>query len=125
MYRSRRKTIEKDICTHLRQGLDKKGAAKLAGISEKTFYRWVAENDSFGSRVEANILEYRHSLVKTINTHAIKNGMIALKILETRWPKDWKVPKNTRHDKSEDDRSIEKIVEALQEEDGKDYKVIS
>ncbi|EKD91006.1 MAG: hypothetical protein ACD_30C00052G0024 [uncultured bacterium] len=83
-----------NICNYLRGGLYKKDAAIMAGISEKTFYRWVEEDDSFDSQVEASILEYKHSLIQTLNLNAEKNGMLALQILKIRWPKEWTQPQD-------------------------------
>lgn len=100
------------IFHYLKLGLFKKDAALMAGISEKTLYRWLAEDDSFDSRVEASILEYKQALIKILNIHAVKNGMLALKILETRWPKEWAVKKMSLEDSQQDD-SIHKLVETI------------
>lgn len=102
-----KETIKKSICTYLRQGMFKKDAAIMAGISEKTLYRWVEEDDSFDSQVEANILKYKQSLIKVMTQQAKKNGMLALKILQARWPKE------SNHSQDEDfneRRTVEPIV---------------
>lgn len=112
----KKEKIKEDICAYLREGSCKKDAAILAGISEKTFYRWMTENDSFGSRVEANILEFKHSLVKNVNKHVIKNGMVALDILARRWPKDWGKPRKMQYKEPGNYASLEDIADSLKME---------
>ena len=85
----KRLKIKDKIYAYLKEGMCKKDAALLAGISEKTFYRWVAENDSFDSRVEANIIKYKASLVEILSHHAEKDWRPAFKILQQRWPDEW------------------------------------
>lgn len=87
--RTQHQTVKNNIHKYLKEGLFKKDAAVLAGISEATFYRWLDDDESFKSQVEANIAEYKLSLIKTVNTAAIKNGKLALEVLQKRWPKDW------------------------------------
>lgn len=89
---SREKT-KTDIYTYLKEGMYKRDAALMAGIDESTFYRWVKEDASFASRVEANILEYKRSLIRNVTKHSETNGMLALQILKTRWPNEWGKPK--------------------------------
>lgn len=61
----------------------------MAGISEASFYRWIEEDESFKSRVEANILEYKHTLVRNVTTCAEKDGRLALEVLKRRYPQEW------------------------------------
>ncbi len=110
---SKKEIIKEAVCANLRQGMIKKDAAKIAGISEKTFYRWVAEDDSFDSRVEANIIDYKQTLIKLINFHAMKNGMIALKILETRFPHEWGKPRIGVQRSAEGNNDIRKLAEII------------
>ena len=81
--------VKENIYGFLKEGLHKKDAAIMAGIDESTFYRWIESDASFASRVEASILEYKHTLVKNVNTSAIKDGKLALEVLKRRFPKEW------------------------------------
>jgi len=103
--------IKDDICAYLKDGMRKKDAALIAGISEKTFYRWIAEDDSFDSRVELSILKYKRSLIVNLNTCAEKNGMTGLKILEKRWPEEW--GKNRKTERERKDEASSKNVADL------------
>lgn len=78
--------IKNNIYEYLKQGMYKKDAAKMAGIDESTLYRWIDSDASFASRVEVSILEYKHSLLKIINSCAEKDGRLALEVLRRRFP---------------------------------------
>ena len=104
--------IKENIFNYLRQGMFKKDASVMAGISEATFYRWIEDDESFKSRVEASILLYKRSLIENMNTYAEKNGMLALKILQLRWPNEWGDHSITENSK-EGETSSEKIAELL------------
>ena len=80
MDKSKQEKIKQKILDYLEQGAYKKDAALMSGISEKTFYRWLEEDDSFDSRVEASILCYKYSLIKTLNFQAKNNGTLPFKI---------------------------------------------
>lgn len=82
-------SIKTVICGYLKEGMFKKDAAIMAGISEATFYRWIEEDESFKSQVEASILGYKHTLIKNITTCAAKDGKLALEVLRRRFPKEW------------------------------------
>jgi len=88
----KKEETKRTICVNLAEGMSKKDSAIMAGISEKTFYRWVAEDDSFDSQVEAKILEYKQKIIQSVTLNAFKNGSIGLEILRRRWPKEWNVP---------------------------------
>ncbi len=85
----KRQKIKEDIFTNLKQGIYKRDSAIMAGIDESTFYRWISEDASFASRVEASILEYKHTLVKNVTTCAERDGRLALEVLKRRFPKEW------------------------------------
>lgn len=105
-------TIEK-ILGYLKDGLCKKDAAMMSGISEKTFYRWVSEDNSFDSEVEASILEYKHSLIKKINIASEKDGRLALEVLSRRFPREWSTKiVSGRDDNSRE--SIQRIADAIE-----------
>lgn len=101
------------IYDYLKEGMLKRDAAVMAGISEATFYRWLEEDESFKSRVKANILEYKHTLIKCVNTCAVENGRLALEILTRRFPDDWSVNSNT--DKEEEEgTSLRQVADLFQ-----------
>jgi transposase len=77
------------ICNSLKEGMFKKDAALLAGISEATLYRWIEEDESFDSRVEASVLEYKRTLIRNVTICAEKDGRLALEVLKRRFPKEW------------------------------------
>lgn len=104
--------VKEDICTNLKQGLFKKDAARMAGISEDTYLRWYKEDAGFADKVEASILEYKQSLIKNLNIQAEKNGMLALKILQWRFPKDWAEPQ--REENEERRADTKRVADALQ-----------
>lgn len=109
----RNKETKEKIHTYLKEGMCKKDAALMSGISEKTFYRWVSEDDSFDSCVEASILEYKHSLIKKINIAAEKDGRLALEVLTRRFPNEWSANRIVESDNGEE--SIQQIAELLQD----------
>jgi len=81
--------VKENICSYLKEGLFKKDSAIMAGISEATLYRWLEEDESFKSRVEASILEYKRTLIKNMTVCAEKDGRLALEVLKRRFPKEW------------------------------------
>lgn len=81
--------MKNKICEYIKAGMHRKDAAVMAGISEATFYRWIESDESFKSRIEASLLEYKHSLIKCVNTCAIKDGRLALEVLKRRFPNEW------------------------------------
>lgn len=108
MDKDQRNTIIEDaICAYLKEGMYKKDAAIMAGIDESTLYRWIEADASFASRVEASILEYKHSLVQNINTQAKIDGRLALELLKRRFPNDNSEEKNDMR------ASMDRIVDAM------------
>lgn len=105
--------IKNNIFNYLKEGMYKKDSAIMAGISEATFYRWVEEDESFKSRVEASILEYKHSLIKNVNICAIKDGKLALEVLKRRFPKEWDERLNVE-EKQEYEGSTRQVADLLQ-----------
>lgn len=77
--------------------MSKKDSALMVGIDESTFYRWIYSDASFASRVEASILEYKHTLVNNVNTIAVNDDRLALEVLKRRFPKEWgRLPNDVR-----------------------------
>lgn len=108
----RKEEIKNLIYNYLTDGMFKKDAALMVGIDESTFYRWMQSDASFASRVEASILEYKHTLIRNVNACAIKDGKLALEILKRRFPSDWNVKSNEEVDNSE--TSTREVAELLQ-----------
>lgn len=73
----------------LTEGMSKKDAALVSGISESTLYRWFEEDESFKSQVEASILEYKRRLINNVTTCAEKDGRLALEVLKRKFPNEW------------------------------------
>lgn len=65
----------KEICISLKQGMFKKDAARMTGISEDTYLRWYKDDADFADRVEASSVEYKQTLIKSVNRQAEKNGI--------------------------------------------------
>jgi len=62
-------TPEQVIIRALEQGLTKKGAANLAGISDITYYEWVRENPDFAKLCAQARAKFLASAIKTIRMH--------------------------------------------------------
>jgi transposase len=100
------------IYDYLRQGMSKKDAAIMSGISEATFYRWL-EDESFESRVEASILEYKHTLVKNVNISTEKDGRLALEVLKRRYPKEWGENVETHNTYEKERKNVGELLQAI------------
>lgn len=112
--------VKQEVCSYLKEGLFKKDAAAMAGIDESTLYRWMESDASFASRVEANVLEYKRTLIKFLNYHAMKSGKIALAILARRWPSEWSAtPQLEYRDSTPSDEVATAIQSLLLNEDEK------
>lgn len=81
--------VKEHICGYLKEGMYKKDAAVMAGISEATLHRWLKEDESFESQVVASILEYKRTLIRIVTACAEKDGRLALEVLKRRFPNDW------------------------------------
>lgn len=101
------------VCNYIEEGMYKKDAATMAGISEATLYRWLEIDESFKSRVEASVLRYKHTLIKNINTCAAKDGRLSLEVLKRRFPKEWD-GKNNADEKLEYEGSTRQVADLLQ-----------
>lgn len=106
-------SIKTVICGYLKEGMFKKDAAIMAGISEATFYRWIEEDESFKSQVEASILEYKHTLIKNVTTCAAKDGKLALEVLRRKFPKEWDCKRDLEADESYEG-STRQVADLLQ-----------
>lgn len=77
------------IIAYLTQGLHFKEACLNAGVDPSTGHRWKQKDATFATQVEAGIIEYKWRLIQCVNAAAIKNGKIALKMLQLRFPNEW------------------------------------
>jgi transposase len=121
MSKKRITAIKTNIYTFLKEGLCKRDAAIMAGISEATFYRWLKEDESFESQIEAKILEFKRSLIKNLTICAKKDGRLALEILKRRFPDEWSDKYiQPKEDKGDDTRRLadyfQKILELPNDE---------
>lgn len=110
--KSKKEKVKLGIYDYLKGGMSKKDSAVMSGISEATFYRWIDEDESFESLVEANILKYKQTLIQNINRAAEKDGRLALEVLTRRFPNEWNP--NRVYDRDSDEESIQKIADLLQ-----------
>lgn len=62
-------TPEQVILRGLEQGMTKKGAANLAGLTDVTYYEWVREDPDFARACEQARAKFMQSAVQTIRTH--------------------------------------------------------
>lgn len=107
-------TTKNIICKYLKEGMSKKDSVVLSGISEPTLYRWIDEDESFKSQVEASILEYKHELIKNLVTSTSKDGRLALEILSRRYPQDWGANAGMLQKTEENRKETENIAELYQ-----------
>ncbi len=82
------KTVS-SICKYLEDGMLQKDSAILSGVSKATFYRWLKDNKTFKTRVEASLLKYKEKLIKIVNIRSIEDGKLALEMLARRWPEEF------------------------------------
>lgn len=94
----RNKLIRMHICEFLLEGMCKRDAARMAGISEDTLMRWYKLDADFAEDVEASILAYKRSLIQKVNNCAVTNGKLALEILRIRWPQEWDITRKIQHE---------------------------
>lgn len=81
--------VVKEIAGYIEEGLSKKDAALLAGISESTFYEWWNAKPEFLESVTLAVTKYKRQLVNMLRIQAAQNGKLALEVLARRWPEEW------------------------------------
>jgi hypothetical protein len=89
-------TTVRGILKSLEEGMWKKDAAVINGITEQTFHNWQRDYPEFKRLVREAILDYKRNLIVAVNVGAVKNPNIALKVLQTRWGKEWNPPKKVQ-----------------------------
>jgi len=62
-------TPEQVILRGLEQGMTKRSAAHLAGVTEVTYHEWVRENPEFAKLCEQARAKFVASAIKTISRH--------------------------------------------------------
>ena len=98
--------VQEKVCEYIRQGLTYEVAARAAGISESTFYRWRERGESARSgryrefwealkRAEA-VAELR--LVQRVHAASKDTWQAAAWILERRHPDRWGRKDRMRHE---------------------------
>lgn len=78
------KEITEEICQFLRDGMNQKDAAKLAGIAEKTYYQWKNEKSEFSKSIEKAEVEAKQSMIQTVRKAANKTWTAAAWWLERK-----------------------------------------
>lgn len=73
----------------LQEGMTRRGACALAGITEQTFNNWMHEGNGFLELVQRAESQFEHDMVAGIKAHP--KGKMWL--LERRLRKDWEPPK--------------------------------
>lgn len=102
---ARRQTL---IVGYLRTGMPRVQAAKLAGISEKTFYNWLERGEGqtrgqffqFLQAVEHAELEAERMAVQAWAGFALEDWRAAQAFLERRFPERWAAIKERAEDES-------------------------
>lgn len=98
-HRTQRRVLRRDAVLELvRQGCTHKVAALRAGISESTFYTWVAKGKAAKSgiyREFANDLELAEAVAEgtltlQMRAHAAREWRATAWMLERRFPETWK-----------------------------------
>lgn len=76
-----------------RKGLTRKVAARVAGISPTTLYKYLREDAEFAQRVKSAQADGEESLVDLIREHAADTWQAAAWLLERRYPDRYGPPK--------------------------------
>lgn len=109
-----KKVIKDNICKYLEDGMYKKDAAVFAGIDKATFYRWVADDATFATRVEASILKYKHGLINMVTLGTLKTPRVGVDMLRMRWPKDYSLTNQVQITGEVHVKDIDRIATSLE-----------
>jgi transposase-like protein len=89
------------ILQHLREGMSYTDAAVLSGVGKSTLAMWkkrgkdaIAEGkhnefSEFLEQIDQAIIEYKKSLIDSVNTTMKKDGKVALDVLGRKWSDEW------------------------------------
>ncbi|NOZ27976.1 MAG: transposase [Chloroflexi bacterium] len=118
--------VQEKICNFVRQGLTYEVAARAAGISESTFYRWRRRGEGarsgkfrqFWEALKKAEAEAESSLVQQIQKEA-RGGtwQAAAWILERRYPERWAKRDRVEHEHSVGD-ALAQVLERLADRGG-------
>lgn len=90
------KTID-IILKAISEGLTQRDASKLAGISEDTLSLWKKDSD-FSEQMRQKEIEYKLSLIRTINKEATTNWKAGAWILEHKYRDEYATNTNNKID---------------------------
>lgn len=62
--------VVKEICDHIKNGLTKKDAAILSGITEQSIYDWINKYSSFSQSVKKAEVDAKNDMIKIIRLTA-------------------------------------------------------
>jgi len=86
-------TVQDRFIAAIKAGNFRETAARLAGISPATMYRWLSADQepylSFRSAVEAAEAELEASVLKTVTDRIPDDPRLALSFLAKRFPRRW------------------------------------
>ncbi len=112
--------VQETICRYVRQGLTYETAARAAGISESTFYRWRARGEKaqrgkfrqFWEAVKKAEAEAEQRLVERILAASRDSWQAAAWILERRYPDRWGRRDRVKHETDFGD-ALAQVLERL------------
>lgn len=77
------------IVEAVREGCNRRDAARVVGVDESTLYRWMQDNEEFRSRLHDADAEIITKLEKTVIRAAITDWKPALAALQAKRQKEW------------------------------------
>lgn len=83
----------KDIKNNLENGMLEVDVGEMVGISQATYFRWKKDMPEFAEFCRKAVLDYKRKLITAVNIGSLKDGKLALAILEKRWPQEWNTVK--------------------------------
>ena len=117
--------VQEKICNYVRQGLTYEIAARAAGISESTFYRWRERGEKarrgkyreFWEALKKAEAEAEQVLVQRILDASNDTWQAAAWILERRHPERWARKDRVKHETDFGD-ALAQVLERLADRSG-------
>lgn len=117
--------VQEKICEYVRQGLTYEIAARAAGISESTFYRWRERGEKarggkfreFWEALKRAEAEAEQRLVERILSASSDTWQAAAWILERRYPDRWGRKDRVKHETDFGD-ALAQVLERLADRGG-------
>ena len=117
--------VQEKICEYVRQGLTYEIAARAAGISESTFYRWRERGErarsgkfrEFWEALKRAEAEAEQRLVERILAASSDTWQAAAWMLERRYPDRWGRKDRVRHETDFGD-ALAQVLERLADRGG-------